>query len=84
MLPFQTISYDPIVLALLGSDERISACLVPVFQSIKNGSRQLLRIQVRQEIYWADACGVRLLVVVSPDRRHVRISGYQIVEAIEP
>jgi hypothetical protein len=83
MPAFQTISYDPIVLALVGSDARIAACLVPVFQRIKSGT-WLLRVQVRQQIYWTDACGVRLLIVVSPDSRHARFSGYQLVEAIEP
>jgi hypothetical protein len=84
MPAFQTISYDPIVLAMVGRDERIAACLVPVFQRIKSGTWPLLRVQVRQQIYWTDACGVRLLIVVSPDSRHARISGYQIVGAIEP
>jgi hypothetical protein len=84
MPAFQTISYDPIVLALVGSDERIAACLRPVFQGIKAGTWPLRRVQVRQQIYWTDACGVRLFVVVSPDLRHARLSGYQIVETIEP
>jgi hypothetical protein len=84
MPPFHRISFDPIILELLGSDERISACLLPVFDEIKAGGGKLRRIYVKSEIYWSDACGLRLLITVSRDRTHVRISGYQIVGAIEP
>ena len=84
MPPFLRISFDPIILELIGRDERIRACLLPVFDEIKAGRGHLRRVYVKAEIYWSDACGLRLLITVSRDRTNVRISGYQIVEAVEP
>ena len=71
------LQYDPVVLELLGERSDLAECLLPVFADIAAGRRDLVKLYISERIYSLDACGLRLWIAISPNRREAEITGYQ-------
>jgi hypothetical protein len=84
MPAFDKVSYDPLIHALIGSDDRIADCLIPVFTAIRSGARPLSRSALAKHVYWTEACGFILYVTISRDGRYAEVSGYAVAQTLEP
>jgi hypothetical protein len=84
MPPFDRVSYDPLIHALIASDYRIADCLIPVFKAILSGARPLSRSKFTKHVFWTEACGFILYITVSADGRHAEVCGYAVAQTLEP
>jgi hypothetical protein len=82
MLAFQDVKADLVVLELIGSDDRIGDCLIPVFKEIKSGERKLSLVYLSTKVYWTEACGFILYITISADGRFAEVSGYTVAKTI--
>jgi hypothetical protein len=74
--PLRHLYFDPVVLAYLGENPSSAPCLTAFFDELRQGRADVISTKVSANIFAAEACGLRLYVVFSPDRFVAEITGY--------
>jgi len=64
-----------LILDLLAGDEKLASCLVSALNELRHGRRNAEATRFR-DVYFYDACGLRLWVAMNPSATVAEITGY--------